>query len=235
MRETWTDILVGSVRDVAQRLSLAAPRVLAALTLVLVGWAAAALARRLVARILRAADFDGRCARWGFTTMLGLRRRGWSPSEMAGRVVFWTLFGLGLLTGIEALEMPATAGLVAGAVRLLPNVVVAALVLLLGWLLSHFLAQAALIRVVNAQVAGAPVIAAAVRWLVLVFAGGVALTQLGIAREMVLLIFGIAFGGTVLALALAFGLGGRELAREVLEGWLRKREGDEEEDRISHV
>lgn len=235
MRETWTDILVGSVREVAQRLSLVAPRVLAALTLVLVGWAAAALGRRLVARVLRAADFDGRCARWGFTTVLGPKRMRWSPSEMAGRLVFWMLFGLGILTGIEALEMPATAGLVAGAIRLLPSVVVAALVILLGWLLSHFLAQAALIRVVNAQVAGAPVIAAAVRWLVLIFAGGVALTQLGIAREMVLLVFGIAFGGTVLALALAFGLGGRDLAREVLEGWLRKRQDDEDEDRISHV
>jgi len=80
----------------------------------------------------------------------------------------------------------------------------------------------------------APVIAAAVRWLVLLFASAVALTQLGIGREMVLLVFGVAFGGMVLALALAFGLGGRDLAREVLERWLRKRE-DEEPDRISHI
>jgi len=103
-----------------------------------------------------------------------------------------------------------------------------------GWILAHFLAQAALIGAVNAQVAGAPLVAAAVRWLVLVFAGAVALTQLGIAREMVLLAFGIAFGGMVLALSLAFGLGARNLAQQVLEGWLRRGE-DREADRISHV
>jgi len=103
----------------------------------------------------------------------------------------------------------------------------------IGWLLANFLAQAVLIGVVNAQVAGAPLIAGAVRWLVLVFAGAAALTQLGIAREMVLLAFGIAFGGTVLALALAFGLGGKELAREILESRLRK--PDRDDDELTHV
>jgi hypothetical protein len=135
--------------------------------------------------------------------------------------------------GVEALEMPATAGLVAAVLRFLPNLIVAAVVMVIGWLLANFLGQAALIGAVNAQVAGAPLIAGAVRWLVLVFAGGAALTQLGIAREMVLLAFGIAFGGTVLALALAFGLGGKELAREILESRLRK--GEEDTDPMTHV
>jgi len=129
------------------------------------------------------------------------------------------------------LEIPATAGLLAAALRFLPNLSVAFLVMVIGWVLANFLAQAALIGAVNAQVAGAPLIASAVHWLVLVFAGAAALTQLGIAREMVLLAFGIAFGGTVLALALAFGLGGKELAREILESRLRKQ--DENEDHLS--
>lgn len=234
MREAWADILIASFREVAQRLAFVAPRVLAALTLLLVGWGLAALARRLTVRALRSVDFDGRCARWGFTGMLGRKGTRRPPSEMAGRLIFWTLFLIGLLMGVEALEMPATAGLVAAVIRFLPNLIVAALVMVVGWLLAQFLAQAALIFVVNAQMAGAPVIAGVVRWLVLVSAGAVALTQLGIAREMVLLVFGIAFGGAVLALALAFGLGGRDLAREMLESWLRKREG-EESDRISHI
>jgi len=82
-------------------------------------------------------------------------------------------------------------------------------------------------------VALAPLIAGAVRWLVLIFAGAAALTQLGIAREMVLLTFGIAFAGTVLALALAFGLGGKDLAREILESRLRKQ--DRDDDHLTHV
>jgi hypothetical protein len=233
MSETWTDILVTSFREVSHRLAMVAPRFLALLTLVLLGGGVALLARRLTVQILRAADFDKRCGQWGLTASLargGIRQ---PPAEMVGRMVFWTLFLVALLMGIEALEMPATAGLSAVVVRFLPNLIVATLVMAIGWLLANFLAQAALIGAVNAQVAGAPLIAGAVRWLVLVFAGGAALTQLGIAREMVLLAFGIAFGGTILALALAFGLGGKELAREILESRLRKE--DEDKDQMTHV
>jgi hypothetical protein len=233
MHETWTDILVTMFREVVQRLALVAPRLLAMLTLILVGWAVAAIARRLTVRILRAADFDQRCGRWGLTTTLtrgGIRQ---PPTVLVGRLLFWMIFLVALLMGIEALGMPATAGLVAVVLHFLPNLIVAGLVMVIGWLLANFLAQAALIGAVNAQVAGAPLIAGAVRWLVLVFASAAALTQLGIAREMVLLAFGIAFGGTVLALALAFGLGGKDLAREILESRLRKQ--DEDRDSLTHV
>ncbi|HSD50595.1 MAG TPA: hypothetical protein VLG48_04250 [Candidatus Methylomirabilis sp.] len=233
MRETWTDILLSSFREVVQRLALVAPRLLATVALILVGWVVATVAQRLTVRILRAADLDGWFGRWGLTATLSRSGVRQPPTVLLGRVIFWTIFIVALLMGIEALEMPATAGLVAVVLRFLPNLIVAILVMAIGWLLANFLAQAALIGSVNAQVAGAPLIAGAVRWLVLVFAGGAALTQLGIAREMVLLAFGIAFGGTVLALALAFGLGGKELAREILESRLRKQ--DEDTDPMTHV
>jgi hypothetical protein len=216
-----------------QRLILVAPRLLALLTLALVGWVIAAITRRVTVRLLRAADCDARCGRWGLTASLvrsGIRQ---PPSALVGRIIFWMIFLVGLLMGIEALEMPATAGMVGLALHFLPNLIVAGLVMVIGWLLANFLGQAALIGAVNAQVAGAPLIAGAVRWLVLVFAGAAALTQLGIAREMVLLAFGIAFGGTMLALALAFGLGGKDLAREILESRLRKQ--DEDRDSATHV
>lgn len=235
MKEEWTGILMASAREVLQRLAMAAPRVLAMLTLVVVGWVAAAVLRRIAVRLLQAADLDGRCARWGLAGILGRRGLRTPLSESLGRLVFWMVFLVGALMGIEALELPATTGVAALLLGFLPNLIVAGLVMVAGWILAHFLAQAALIAAVNAQVAGAPLVAAAVRWLVLIFAGAVALTQLGIAREMVLLAFGISFGGSVLALALAFGLGGRDLARQVLEGWLHKGEDRDEADRVSHV
>lgn len=227
MRETWTDILVSSFREVMERLAAGAPRVLAMATLIVLGLAVASLVRRATGRILRATDFDQRSARWGLTMTLqraGLRQ---PPSRIAERVVFWALFLIAVLMGIEALDLPATSGIAMGTLRFLPHLVVAFLVMLVGWLLANFLGQATLIAAVNLQMVGAPLVAAAVRWLVVVFAGAAALTQLGIAREMVLLAFGISFGGIVLALALAFGLGGRELAREILESGLRKPSGDQ--------
>lgn len=226
MRKTWTDILVVSFRQVMEHLAQVTPRILAMLTLLLLGAAAAAIVRRIAARALRAADFDARCSRWGLTASLirtGIR---WPPSELLGRMIFWTILLIGILMGIEALEIPATAGLVSTVVGFLPNLIVSALIMAAGWILAGFAAESVLLALVNAQVAGAPLIASAVRWVLLVFAGGAVLTQLGIAREMVLLAFGISFGGTVLALALAFGLGAKDLAREILESRLHKPDPD---------
>jgi hypothetical protein len=233
MREAWSEALVTSFREVMNRLSHIAPRVLAMLTLILLGWAVAGVVSRLAVRLSRVVDLDARCARWGLTS--GLARSGLAqlPSLAIGRLIFWTIFCVALLMGIEALEMPATAGLVAGVIRFLPNLVIATLVWTAGWLLANFMAQAVLIAAVNAQIAFAPLIAGAMRWLVLIFAGAAVLTQLGIAREMVLLTFGIAFGGTVLALALAFGLGGKELAREILESRLHKEA--QNDDHVTHI
>ena len=233
MQDAWSDVLVTSFRDMVERLAHVAPRLLAMVVVILIGWAAAAIVRRLTVRVFRMADLDARCARWGLTASLSRSGIGQPPSQVIGQLVFWTIFFVAILTSVEALEMPATAGMAAGVVRFLPNLVIAILVWMVGWLLANFMAQTVLIAAVNAQVALAPLIAGAVRWLVLVFAGAAALTQLGIAREMVLLTFGIAFGGTVLALALAFGLGGKELAREILESRIRKREGDN--DHLTHV
>jgi hypothetical protein len=234
MTRAWTDIVIDSFQEVLRWLVAISPRVLAAATLVLLGWAAAAIVRRLSVRLLRAFELDDRCARWGAVTLLGRAGIRRSPVELVGRALFWVLFVLGLLMGIEALDVPATAGLTTAVVQVLPNLLVAVLALVIGWLVAHVLAQAVLIFIVNAQVAGGPLVAGAVRWLVVAFAAGVALTQLGIAREMVLLVFGIALGGCVLALALAFGLGARDLAREALEAWFR-RPDREERDRVSHV
>jgi len=234
MRQGWSDITLTAFREVAQRLATLAPRVLAALTLILAGWVVAAIARRIGLRLLRAVDLDGRCARWGITAALVRTGVRVAPSALLASLAFWILFWIAALMAIEALEVPATAGLVAAVVRWVPNLLVALLVLAAGWIVAHFLGQAVLIFAVNAQLVGGRVLAGAARWLVFVFAGGVALTQLDIAREMVLLAFGIAFGGTVLALALAFGLGGRDIARQALEAWLGTRE-DETSDHLTHL
>jgi hypothetical protein len=224
MRQAWSDILIESYQQLMRLLAVVTPRILAMLTLVLIGWAVAAVARRLAIRVLAAIDFDRRCASWGLTGAIGRRGVGWTPSLLLARLVFWTILLIAFTIGIDALEMPGTGGAAAVVVAFVANVLIAALVVVAGWILAHFLGQAALIAAVNAQMAGAPLVAAGVRWLVLVFAGAVVLTQLGIAREMVLLAFGIAFGGAVLALALAFGLGARDLARQLLEARLRPEE-----------
>jgi mechanosensitive ion channel-like protein len=234
MQQQWSDIVLDAIRDVGHRILFVTPRILAALTLILLGWIVAALVRRVTVRVLTAADLDVRCARWGLTGVIG--RAGHRPAltELLGRLVYWAILLVSLLMAVEALEMPGTQGAVGVLLAFLPHVIVAVLVVVGGWMLAQFLAQAVLIAAVNAQVAGATLLATAVRWLVLTVAAAVALTELGVAREMVLLVFGIAFGGAVLALSLAFGLGARELARQALESYLKRTREDSGEP-VSHV
>ena len=78
-------------------------------------------------------------------------------------------------------------------------------------------------------------LARAVRWLILLFIFATALTEIGIGRDMVLIAFGITFGGLVLALALAFGFGGRHLAREILERGQRRERDPAGQDGITHL
>jgi hypothetical protein len=234
MQQQWSNIVLDAMREVGQRLLFATPRVLAALTLIVLAWAAASLARRVTTRVLGAADLDTRWARWGAGGVLGRGGHRPAPTEVIGRLVYWGILLVGLLMAVEALEMPGTRGAVGILLAFLPHVIVAVLVVVGGWMLAQFLAQAVLITAVNAQVSGASLLATAVRWLVLTVAGAVALTELGVAREMVLLVFGIAFGGAVLALSLAFGLGARELARQALESYVR-RTREEAGEPVSHV
>jgi hypothetical protein len=234
MQQQWSDIVLDAIRDVGHRILFVTPRILAALTLIFLGWVIAALVRRITVRVLTAANLDVRCARWGLTGVLS--RPGHRPAltELLGRLVYWAIFLVSLLMAVEALEMPGTQGAVGVLLAFLPHVIIAVLVVVGGWMLAQFLAQAVLIAAVNAQVAGATLLATAVRWLVLIVAAAVALTELGVAREMVLLVFGIAFGGAVLALSLAFGLGARELARQALESYVKRTREDSGEP-VSHV
>ena len=101
----------------------------------------------------------------------------------------------------------------------MPDFVTAVLVLLLGSAVSQFLSRSALIAAVNAQWAGARLIAGGVRVLLMSLTVVVALEQLRIGRTALLVAFAILFAGIVIAAAIAFGLGGRDLARE----WLQSR------------
>jgi hypothetical protein len=117
----------------------------------------------------------------------------------------------------------------------LPNLIVAGFILVLGAIASRFLGRAVLLAAVNAQMRAASLAAGTVRFLVMSLATVAALEHLGIGRTTVLVAFGAVFGGVVLALAMAFGLGGRDLARELLEGQLRKHMPKDQEDQVRHL
>lgn len=226
MTDMWGDLVWGALADLNARLAAALPSLLALATLVLGGLVLAWLAGKLLVRLARASDLDRRSEGWGLAS--ALRRAGVMrpPSDVLGRCVFWGIFALFAVMGVDALRIPGTWRITDFLFLWIPNLVGAAVLILVGWLAANFLAQSVLIASVNAGIREARPLARAVRWGVLLVAWAMAITHLGIAKEMVLLAFGLTFGGLVLALSLAFGLGGRALAREILERRLRQERGE---------
>jgi Conserved TM helix len=233
MGDRWPGDVWSGLLQVREWLLAVIPGLLVLMTLLTVGFLLGWLARVVVTRVSRAIGVDRLLERWGVAP--SLRRSGILrlPSEVLGLVCFWAIFILFASVGVDGLALPGAPGATALLVAFLPPLFTAALILLVGWLVANFLSQGVLIAAVNARLPEARLLARGVQWSVLLFAAATALTHLGIGKEMVLVAFGITFGGVVFALALAFGLGGRNLARNILERRLRREAPPQEH--ITHL
>jgi len=235
MTNFWRDVVMTSIRDMGQKGAAVLPGLVAMVTLLglgaLLGWTA----RMTLMRLARAVDFDRRSQTWGLTLALGRAGIGRPPSQILGLLAFWGVFVIVATMGIEATGVPGTAGATGTLIQFIPRLVTAVLILVVGWLAANFVGQAVLIAAVNAGVPEARLVARAARWAVLLFAFATTLTHLGIGKDMIMIAFGTTFGGVVLALAIAFGLGGRGLAREALERRLRRPQEPHPRETITHL
>lgn len=177
-----------------------------------------ALAGMLISWVLR------RCLTWAKFDLRVARKSGtdWaptnSPTEIAARASFWICVLLGLVIGVSAFDTSYATGapLPISLLPYLTHAVGAALLLIAGVVVARFLARSVLISAVNA-LQYARILSLGVKWLVLVLTAAMVLDHLEIGGNIVELAFGILFGGIVLTLALAVGLGSRDLVSRSLE------------------
>jgi hypothetical protein len=192
------------------------PGVVALLVALLIASLVAWIVRIVLRRSLGSIDFDERSQHLGLGSMTG-----WSgsksPTELIASSVSWLIVIVGFLIGISAFDAALTSQLVVHAFAYLPNVLVAIVLLLVGNVVARFLARGVLIGAVNMNLQYARLLSLGVKWLVLVMAAAMALDHLGVGGRIVLLAFGILFGGIVLALALAVGLGSKDVVSRSLE------------------
>jgi len=176
-----------------------------------IGMALSALLRR----VLTAVKFDDRLARGSNEWAPSM-----SPTTLIARAFFWACIILGLLIGVSAFDASyATAATLP--ISFLPYLtqgMSAVFLLIAGTLIARFLARTILIGAVNAQLQYARFLSLGVKWMVVVLTWAMVLDHLQIGGKVVDLAFGILFGGIVLTLALAVGLGSRDLVSRSLEG-----------------
>lgn len=208
------------------------PGVLVALILVFLTFVVAALVRLTFLRALRAVEFDRRAGQLGLTAPPG-RPSGAMASQTVARVAYWVIVVLGLLVSLTALNATLPSRLALSVFEYVPHLLAALLILTAGAIAAQFLARSVLIGAVNMRIQSARLLSLAVKWLVLLVAIAMALDHLRIGRTILLLAFGILFGGIVLATALAVGLGAKDVVARALERQLRERSAGE--DKVDHV
>ncbi|OGS92820.1 MAG: hypothetical protein A2061_03730 [Gallionellales bacterium GWA2_59_43] len=209
------------------------PGLLAMLVILVAGILLAKLLRLILVKSLTAVGFDSWSDRMGFTTLM---RKGdlWSkPSAVVGATVYWLLIIVTLMVGLSALKVAAIDLMVAQFFGYMPRAFSAAIILSIGYLLSGFVSRAVLIAAANSGFHYAKLLAETVRTLLAVLILAMVMEQLQIAPSIVLAAFSIVFGGIVAALAIAFGVGGIDAARRVIER--ESAEKRAEQDEIEHI
>jgi len=214
--------LTESFRNLGLQLVEFLPRLLAAVVLLGLGWLLAKGLRRLTIRVLRLARVDEAAERAGFDDFLVQGGVRYTTVTLIASAVYW-LLTLGVtLAVLSSLGLHTATDLFARLVQYIPNVIATIIVLIFGTLLAQFIQTASYTYLSNLGVSSARAISNVARMAVIVFVISLSLEQLSIGGQVLVSAFQIAFGAFCFALALAFGLGGREAAARVLDGWLKK-------------
>lgn len=197
----------------------AIPKVIGFLVILVIGWLIASALAGLVAALLRSLRFNDLAQRSGFSGFvqnMGIRR---DPAGVLADLVKWFVRLIVLVVAFDALGLPAVSQVLQQLLLWLPNLVVALVILVIAGLAANALAN--LVRGATAQAGlGSPdLLATIARVAIWGFAIVVAVNQIGIASTLVNTLFTAIVGALALALGLAFGLGGRDTAAEIVRTW----------------
>jgi hypothetical protein len=200
------------------------PNLLAFLVIILIGWLVARLVRALVTKGLEAIGIDRTLHESDAGKYVERVTPGGKPSSGIGRVVFYIVFAFFFFSAIGALQIPALTTFMNEVLAYLPNVIAAIAIFVVAAAVAGLVSSAAT-RLFGSSPTG-KVVGAAAPAVILTIGAFMVLEQLNIAPEIIRIAFAATMGAIALGLALAFGLGGRDVAREMLEDAYEKSRGN---------
>lgn len=219
----------GFARDFARFL----PRLIVLVIIAIVGWLIAYLLKLFVHSILRLIKFDRLSENAGASQLLAKAALP-SSSELLSRFVFWVAWLGFILLGVNILGILGLQQEIARVFLFLPRVFVALFIMFFGLVAASFFSRAVLLAAVNANLPSPRLLSISTRAIIIVFVLSMAFEELGVAEQTMLVAFGIVFGAIMFGLAIAFGTGGKELARRFLERRLGQgSKAEENEDELS--
>src|SRR5919107_1553044 len=187
------------------------PQLIGALIILVIGYIVAKVLQAVVGRVLQAVGFDGWMEKGGIKQFFDRAETNQTPHSILGKLVFWFVFIIALTMAADALGILQVSAVLGQLIAYIPNIIAAILILILSALFANFLSG--IVR----GATGSGLLASVAQYAIIVYAAFAALTQLGIAVQLTANTFLILLGAVALAAALAFGLGGREVARDILQ------------------
>jgi len=233
MREMIISELTQAMQELTRGFAHILPRIIVLVIIAFVGWVVAYLLKLFLRSILRLIKFDKLSESAGASQLLTKAALP-SATELVSRFVFWvTWVGL-ILLGVNVLGIFGLQKQIATFLLFLPRLFVALFTMFFGLLAASFFSRAALLAAVNADFPSPRLLSVSVRSIIIIFVLSLAFEEVGVSEQTMLLAFGIAFGALMFGLAIAFGMGGRDLAQQFLEKrFVRGKKDEGKEDELS--
>ncbi len=187
------------------------PQLIGAIVILIIGYIVARILQAVVGRVLKGVGFDGWMEKGGIKQFFDRAQTSYTPATIIGRLVFWFVFIIFLTMAADALGIPQVSAVLGQLIAFIPSIIAAILILILAALLANFVSG--IVR----GATGSNLLASVAQYAIIVYAVFAAITELGIAVSLTAPTFLILLGAVALAAAIAFGLGGREVAQDVLQ------------------
>jgi hypothetical protein len=213
----WDSLIAEPIRQMLTKIFAYLPTLLVALIILIVGVIVAKIVRRLVSKLLQAVRFDMMADKTGISEIVRKGDLKVSARDVLSGLVYWLILIMVLVMTVEALGLPKASDILASLFDYIPKVIAALLVLVVAMFLASFVSGIVHTAAGNAKMPNPAIFAGVCKWAIIIFAVTIALVELDIAPILVTATFNIVLGGVVLALALAFGLGGKDAAAKYIE------------------
>lgn len=229
----WSSAMMTSMAAAMALFFSAIPKILGFAVIIIVGWIIASVAEKAIAAMLRAIRFNELAQRSGFADFVKKMGSTADSSGMIGAVVKWFVRLVALVVAFDALGLPAVSDVLRQLLLWLPNVVVALVVLVIAGLAANTLSNIVRGAAAEGGLENPNLLAKIASGLIWAFGIVVAVNQIGIATTLVNTLFMAVVGALALALGLAFGLGARDTASQIVRNWYNK--GQQNADRLEHT
>ena len=214
--QTWTEVITASLQTLWSGFIGFLPNILGAIIVFLLGWLIASLLGKLAAQIIRALRVDQILEKMRFKKSLEKANLRLDSGRFIGELVKWFFIIVFLMAATDILKLPQVTEFLKQILFYIPHLIVAVIILLVAVLVANFLQKLVKASVETAGLKSASFLGAVTKWAILVFAILAALLQLGIVPALIQTIFIGLVAALAISTGLAFGLGGRDLAAQIL-------------------